>query len=330
MRYYSIIITDPKSGQVLTPTSLKAAGVTGQTYTSYVNGQTLPGALNVELNVPVTSFGTPLGAGYVRVWGISIQEISQANDLAGKNIQVFAGMQKGLPLAKPAQAGLILNGMISQSFGNWVGTAQTLDLIVTAGLGTVADPKNYVHHWLKGTKLADAITATLTAAFPDYTVDVKISDELVLTETDVGFYGTPEEYAAYVEQLSTSIIGGTYQGVKITLREKTFVVRDGTAPTSPLQILFEDLIGQPTWIDPLTLQFKTAIRADIAIQDYVKMPPTVVTTTAGGAQPFGSTINNNSIFQGTFQVTQLTHFGNLRQPDAESWNTTFNAVGNPT
>lgn len=323
MRYYSIVISDPNTGEVLKPKSTKGLGGDA-TYTSFVGGKTLPGAQNVELNVPVTVLDQPLGAAYVRVWGISLEEIAQANDLRGKAIQVFAGMQAGLPLAKPAQAGLILQGYINQSWGNWIENAMTLDMIVYAGLGLVTDPKNLIHSWKKGTKLSDAIKNTLSTAFPGYTADVNISDKLVLSEDDVGFYQTIGQYASYVYGVSRSIVGGDYQGVRVVVKEKTLSVFDGTTQKEPYLIAFEDMIGQPSWIDQLTVQFKTTMRADLAVGDYVKFPPAAVTTTPGGAQPLGSTLRSSSVFQGAFQINQMNHFGDFRQPDAASWNTTFN------
>src|SRR5579875_2215617 len=146
MRYYSIIISDPATGQVLVPDPVTRKftrvepGPLAATYTSLAGnpalGVTLPGALNIELDVPVSPMSTPLAGSYLRVWGISLQEIAQWNDLQGKAIDVYAGMQKGLPLAKPQQAGLIFHGKIFQAFGNWQGTNQTLDLIINPDLGT--------------------------------------------------------------------------------------------------------------------------------------------------------------------------------------------------
>ena len=43
--------------------------------------------------------------------------------------------------------------------------------------------------------------------------------------------------------------------------------------------------------------------------------------TAAAASPF----RNTSVFQGTFQLEMVRHVGNFRQPDAQSWITTFNA-----
>src|ERR1700752_2385438 len=125
MRFYDIKITDPKSGKLI------------QQFTSLNTlGQTIPGALNVELDIPVFRMAEPAGAAYVRVWGISIKDIGQAFDLNGKNIEVSAGMAKGLPLANPKQSGLILQGTIQQAFGNWQGFDQTLDFVVNVTSGS--------------------------------------------------------------------------------------------------------------------------------------------------------------------------------------------------
>ena len=152
MRYYKIVITDPSSGNVITPPGFDGL-LGGASYTSFVNGQSLPGAWNVELDIPVIGAATPQGSAGARIWGISRQEISQANDLNGKNISIFGGMQKGLPLANPAQSGLLVQGFIFQAFGNWIGTDMTLDFVINpgqatsstpGGLGTLPKPKNLV------------------------------------------------------------------------------------------------------------------------------------------------------------------------------------------
>lgn len=325
MRYYSIVLTNPDSGAVLQPAS--GSIDPNATYTSFANGQTIPGALNVELDIPVSTFDTPDGSAFVRVWGVSLSEIAQSTDLRGMGIKVFAGMQKGLPLAKPAQAGLILAGFVNQAFGNWIGTDQTLDLIVAPGTGTIVAPKNIIHNWKKGTPLKDAIQSTLSTAFPSYTAKINISDKLVLTEDDIGYFATIEQYASQIIDMSKAIVNDpNYPGVRISITETTFTVFDGTSPTSPQMIAFEDMIGQPTWIDPLTVQFKCVMRADLHIADYIKFPPAITTTTNQGAVPAGSTLKQSSVFQGTFLINKERHFGNFRQPDAASWATTFNCV----
>lgn len=296
------------------------------TYTSQVNGKTDPGALNIELDVAAFNFATPIGNAMIRVWGVSLQTISQASDFNGANVKLYAGMAKGLPLANPQQQGLILQGTVFQAFGNWIGTDMTLDLVVvTDGGATQSNPANIVLDWKKGTPLADAIKNTMATAYPDYQVDININQNLVLTQDEPGYFQTVEQFAEYVKQVSLSIIPQNYSGVDITLQGKKFVVYDGTTQTNPKLIAFQDLIGQPTWIDPFSVQANCVLRSDISVGDFIKFPQTQTTTTAQSQ----SQARDKSTFQGTFQVDMVRHVGNYRQPDGGSWITTFNAHSQP-
>lgn len=296
--------------------------VGGKLFESYVAGKNLPGALDVEFDIPVFPFAVPSGAAYVKVWGVSIKDIEQASDLNGKDVSVFGGFQKGLPLANPAQAGLLVKGSIFQAFGNWVGTEQSLDLIIYPKVGTDADPKNFVLDWKKGQKLSEAVKATLSTAFPEYAVELDIDDSLVLPADETHAVGTLTQFAEYVKGVSREIVGGDYQGVDLTIRDGKLIGYDGTGAKDPKEIAFRDMIGQPTWIDPLSVQVKFPMRADLAIGDYVKFPPALVTTAPGTTSPF---VNAKSTFQGTFQIGQVRHVGHFRQPTAEAWVTIVNA-----
>lgn len=322
MRYYNIVITNPKSGTVLRP-----AGEPSPTssYTSYENGQTIAGARDVEIDIPVVDFATPYGAGMVRIWGISLKEISQANNLNNMNIKVYGGMQKGLPLANPGQAGLLASGVIGQAFGNWIGTDQTLDLVMYPESGTLSDPKNISFLWKKGSNLSDGITEVLQQAFTGYKVQINISPDLKLTEDTPGYYGTMEQFAAYVYSLSQGLLNKKdYAGVRMAFKDNIITVYDGTNKTDPRQINFQDMIGQPTWIDPLQLQVKFVMRADLNVGDYIKFPQAQVTTSSSGAVPFGQGISQQSAFKGSFQIQSIRHVGRFRQPDAAAWATVVN------
>lgn len=315
MRYYAIVI----DGQVKY-SSLASGGISGDTSN--------PGALNVEMDIPVVPFATPMGGAKVVVWGIGLADIGQAANLVGKDIQIFGGMAKGLPLANPAQAGLLAQGFIFQPFGNWIGTEQTLDLIIMPGAGpngtgTAAGPRNIVLNWKKGTTLAAALKTTLSTAFQGFQQSINISDNLVRQADDVGYFQTVQQLALYVRQASKSIVKDEkYAGVDLVLVGKTFTAYDGTAAQSGTvkQIAFQDLIGQPTWIEAPLIQWKTAMRADIAVGDTVKLPPSQITNTQ---QAQSSLVNQQLNFQGNFTVSLVRHLGNFRQPDAASWVTVF-------
>jgi len=314
VRYYSIIITDPDTGQEF------------QKYTSFVNGQTMAGALDIELDVPVVTFASPMGIAFVRIWGIPLQQVSQSNDLKNKQIQVYAGMQRGLPLANinANYAGLIVQGFIQQAIGNWVGNEMTLDLFIAQNTGSVLKPANLVLDWKKNTDLASAIKTTLSTAFPSLKLDIDISDDLKLAEDQKGYYSTLVELAQYIKQESQNILGGTYAGVDIVIKQSTIVVRDGSTPASnPKQINFEDMVGQPTWIDAPFINIKLVMRGDLFTLDYLRLPEKGVlpiTTPQSLSQ-----LRDLSVFKGTLRISQIRHVGHFRQPTAEAWVTVVDA-----
>lgn len=311
MRYYNIVITDPATNKV------------AANYTSYVNNRTIPGALNIELDIPVFMLATPMGQAWIRVWGVSLQEISQSHNLAGMNIEVYAGMKAGLPLANPKQSGLLIRGQIYQAFGNWVGTDMTLELLVFPNVGTIAAPKNIILDWYAGLPLATALAFTLASAFPTYKKFIDINPNLILDYDEKMYLSTLVDLAQWVKQKSASVIGGNYRGVNIEISDKTIRVYDSKYTPQPIKISFQDLIGQPTWIDVPNIQFKCVMRADINVGDIITMPPGVYSVTQ--QSQIGSPFRAKASFHGKFQVQLARHTGNFRQPDAASWVTTYNA-----
>lgn len=311
----------------------------GATYTSFVNNTTLPGAWDVMLDIPTIGQATPAGEALLRVWGISLQEIAQANDLVGKNVAIYGGMQRGLPLAKPAQSGLLAQGFIFQAYGNWIDTEQTLDLVVmpgtspasgTGGTGTIDAPKNIVLNWKAGTTLASALQTTLQTAFPNYAATINIDSAIVRPNDEVGFFPTLQQLAQFAKQTSLDILKKkTYAGVTILMMpNNTISVFDGSsapAAAAAKQIAFDDLIGQPTWIESPNIQIKTVMRADISVGDQIKMPPTITRDTQ---QAVSSLVNQRTSFQGTFTVINERHVGTYRQPSADAWVTVFEAAPN--
>lgn len=340
-RYYDIAIYN-KDGEVVRPASLASLRLPS-TYTSFVNGKTLPGALNIEIQVQAFPFAVPKGGSFVRVWGISIDEISRANDLVDLDITVKAGMQKGLPLARPQQAGVIAQGKIFQSNGNWIGLDKTLDIIVVP---TDTKPKDLAFVWKRKQPISDAIRSTLGTAFPDLRIVMAVSDQVVAQADMVGTYKTLPEFSEAIKKVTRLPVyagirtqsGTPYAGVDITKRDKVIIVYDGTADygensfANPKQIDFIDLVGQPTWITAQMINVKTVMRADIQVGDYVKLPKELSTPfvlTGQGAGLPGSAARNKLAFQGVFEVRNLYHWGNYRVPSADAWVTTFDAAFAP-
>ena len=332
MRYYSIVITNPQTGKMIVPPVFQGAN-TGASYTSFVNGKTMPGALNVELDIPVAPFAAPMGMAYVRVWGVTLYEISQSYKLDGMAIKVFAGMQKGLPLANPKQAGLIVQGYIFQAFGNWVGKEMTLDIVIsptptqqTPSASSITLPPNLTLNWKKGTQLSDAISQALSTAYPSLKSNVKINQNLAAPEDVVSYYSDLMSFAQFVKSRSAEIVGGTYPGVDIQLSQTTFNVYDGTTQTTPKQLEYQDLVGQPTWIEPATVQAKLIMRADLQVGGFIKFPKSPVVSSAQSVSPF---VNERLTFQGSFLVQRIRHVGNFRQADGASWVTVVDAATIP-
>jgi hypothetical protein len=301
MRYYDVQISDPATGSIVKRfTSIDQA-----------SGSTLPGALNIEIDVPIYTYDVPAGAAFLRVWGIALTDIGQSSNFNGKTIKIFAGMAKGLA-----------QGRIFQAFGNWQGINQTLDFVFYADTGSAEAPQNLVLNWKAGMQLSVAISNTLQTAFPTYKQSISISQNLVLAHDEPGVHQSLTQFAGYINTISKSIIGGTYSGVRMLIRDDTFLVYDGTTPTTPKQIIFTDVIGQPVWKDFATIGLYCVLRHDIQVGDYIVLPKAQVTTTAQSYPAY----RNNLVFQGSFLVTRVRHVGNFRDPDAASWVTTIDAV----
>ena len=315
MRYYAIKIFETDAGPNAQPI---------QEFSSAPGGVYQPNALDIEMDIPVTYFATPMGGAFVRIWGIDIKLLSQAANYNGKTIQVFGGMQKGLPLANPRQNGLLASGTIQQAFGNWVGNEMTLDLVFTAGNTKTGENINGTIDWKKGTPLSDAIDNTLRTAFPDYQREINISPNLKLTVDQPGFYGSMLQFARYINEVSLSILpGANYRGVQILLKERKFIVTDGTKKTSPKTIEYTDLIGQITWLTVASVSIMTVMRADIQSGDFVTLPPFLGITTPASfsRQRLAQT------FKGTWQVNSCRHTGRSRFAGATSWITVIEAAG---
>ena len=250
MRYYEITLTDAASGQVYQPSKTSGGFVKskqGSTFTSFANNQNIPGAINVEFDMPVVTFNTPQGNGLIRVWGVGLEMIGQAADLNGAKFTLSAGMKKGLPLANPQQSGIIVQGQVFQAFGNWQGINQTLDLIIQAS--DLSPPNGISFSWDTDTDFKTALSAALSQAFPDYSQDIKVSDSLKPTfgQDQNGTYPSLATFAGYLlentQKAGQSVYGDKYPGVQMTVVGNTIRVFDGTQPPKAIQLAFQDLIG---------------------------------------------------------------------------------------
>lgn len=312
MRYYKIIISKPDTGKTIYEIS-----------TQNSDGSNNIGAQLIELDFPIYTLDAPIGAAFLKIWGISIQDITSAFNLNGMNIQVFLGMNLGLPLSNPKQQGLVLQGTIFQAYGNWQGTEQNLNFQIMPPFGTSVSPKNFSFNWIKGTVLANAIKTTLSTALPAYKININISNNLILTSTEPGFYQSLTQFAKYIKIVSQNIMKNdlTYQGVRMVIGGNFINIFDGSSKTTPIDISFFDLIGQPIINSLAQIQFRTIMRADINVSDYVKMPTSIATITENSF----SNVKNQSVLQGIFQIDSVRHVGNSRGTSGSDWISIFDA-----
>jgi hypothetical protein len=302
----------------------------GKTYTSRNN----PNALNVEIDIDIYEADHTGGCTAV-IWGIALEDISQATDLANKSVTVSVGMQQGLPLAnaQAPEAGVILKGYIYQAFGNWVGTEMWLTLIMfnvdppatpPPPNAPNPPPRNIVLDWKKGTQLSTALQQALQTAYPKQKLSINISPQLVAPQDNPGYYPNLRELNEYLRRVSQQIMTGNaaYPGVGCCLQQGNLTVGDTTSPTTTKQIQFTDLIGQPTWIAPYTIQIKVVMRGDLHIYDEIMLPPTPVITTAAAQSGLPGPLT----FAGKFTIQSLRHIGNFRIPDGSAWITVIEAL----
>jgi hypothetical protein len=317
MRYYDITLTKPGSS---TPF---------RQWSSQYQGRFDPAALNVMFDMPVLPYATPGGGQSLTIEGMSLQDLAQAQQFAGMNLTLRAGMQAGLPLANPKQAGTIIAGQVFQSFGNWVGTEMTLDLVLYPSIYTPNNPGNFVLNWRKGQPLGDALKQMLSIVYPNTKIDVSISADLVNNYDNPHVVHTLEDIAYFVgnftEETFHNRVDISFQAGRITIRDKTY-------KPAPIQLAFTDFVGQPTWIEANIMQVTTVMRADIEIGSIIQMPqgmqnaPGIVGTSAASMP---SSLKYQSTFQNSFQVVELRQIGNFRAPDGAAWVTIFNCVQNP-
>lgn len=321
-RYYDLTLSDPKTNNVI------------RRWTSHPNGTNQPrdpGALDIEFDLLVTDYGTPQGSNTstITLHGVALADITQAQSFTGLVLTLKGGMQAGLPLASPKQAGLLLVGQVFQSFGNWVGTEMTLDFVVSGSPYTLDAPGNFSLAWPAGQPLTVGIPQVLTQAYPNVKQAIQINENLVFPNDEYHTCSTLREFAQFVQGLTVGFLDTDYPGVSITIQGDEFLVYDGSATAVTVRLAFTDFVGQPTWIDQNVMQVKTVLRSDIQLSNAVLMPqglqnlPGVVATSPAS---YPSQSKYQSAFQGKFTVAEMRHIGSFRSSDAAQWATVLNCA----
>ena len=326
MRYYKIVITPPVPLPGKNAANFKPITFTSLTSAGFANGS----ALQVEFDLFQTWYHQPTQNGWIRINGVDFSQLQQSANLNPVEtnycgIKVYVGMSKGLPYAKPQQAGLIIDGSIFQAFGNWQGNQTSLDLIVSAANYVPNENINLTCNWLKVQNLQEAITQTLNTAYKGVPVLGTISPDLIYTENQVGQYDNLYAFSQYINGVSKQINPAkNYQGVGIASTSSGFLLFDGTT-TSPelIKIDFTDIIGNLTWINTYTIQAKLVMRADLDVGTLVSFPRglPVINTAKSYAQ-----VRYDINFNGKFSVNSVRHVGSSRQPTGNDWCTIIECV----
>jgi hypothetical protein len=208
---------------------------------------------------------------------------------------------------------------IFQSYGNWIGAEQYLDLIFFSNSFV---PDAAIAFGVKaGTPVIDMITQTLNAYFPECTVVPNIKALLTFSAPEAGFYRDLTAFGQYVtertQKMGAQSTGNQfYPGVFMRLRSATMQIYVYDTSKQNFNIDFKDLIGQPTWIDQATVNFKTVLRADIDVGNSITFPLDVQQPFAITAVPPapGAAASSKTAFQGRFLVNKVHYFANFRSP----------------
>lgn len=327
MRYYDLSIIQPSATKPQFSISTKLK-----------NGGNNPSPLQVNWDIPVAPYNTPVGGQAITVQGIGLfQDLSQTKQYAGGLLTLRGGMQQpGLPLANPNQAGIITVGYVFQVFANWAGTQMDLDFVVLPSPYSMDSPGQIEFSCDKGGDVVASIINTLKLAYPQYKVVSTVPSSIISIRDLDGFYHTLEQFSADIQRLTNSLSNGASQ-VLVTIQKGVVQIYQvgGAQPVagaiqadrSEVHLDFKDLIGQPTWIRPNVVQVKCVTRADMQVGTTVYMPVTLQNA-PGNVQILATSLPSSekyeSAFKGKFSVLELRHTGNSRGLDQDAWITTFN------
>jgi hypothetical protein len=116
----------------------------------------------------------------------------------------------------------------------------------------------------------------------------------------------------------------TYQGIHTFVRCQRIIVTDGN-PINGIHpgptLKFEELIGQPTWLNTNTITFRTPMRADIYPPLTVTLPPDTLEFVAPSLEIAPGIVKSLNVNFANQPVTlnQVTIIGDSRHPDGSSW-----------
>lgn len=327
MKYYRLEITD-NNGAPPVDDSGNAIGPFDTTDT--------PGrGLHIDFDALITGFDVVSSGTMIAIYGLPISMLRQSVQLKGYQLNLYAGFSAGLPLANPGQAGLIISGQIYNPYANWIGTHQSMNLIVNPSplLTDKGQASSITLDGKAGEKLSDVLRRALAASFPGFTLETTISDELILAEDEKGVYPRLAQLAGTMRDLTLAMVNSeSYLGVQMVMQNRIIRVFDNTSVNGiGIQILPQELLGQPTWIGPFTASFKCPMRADLRCGDLVELPADIISGPSSllsvNSSSSNASVRNTVNFTGMFLITSVRHVGQYLSPDnSNSWVTIYEAI----
>ncbi|EJI7050695.1 hypothetical protein ACOVMX_005039 [Escherichia coli] len=327
MRYYRLEIINPKTGK---PPVCRNGKPIGPFDTSETPGC----GLHVEFDFEVTALDIVRAGTMLTIYGLPIDMLEQSVNLQGCLVRMKAGFVKGLPLANPLQQGEVIYGEIYFAYANWIGTNQTLNLVINPTIRKTDDGKPFILEFdgRTGEKLGDVISRALKKAFPNKLIDCTVSDSLVLPEPWKGTYENIGSLAMVLRSASIAMIRSEkYCGVGISILSDRVRVYDNALADwgKPKKIELYELVGQPTWIAPFTVSFKCPLRGDIRCGDVIELPEGLYSGAASivMANTTAPSViaKNSTTFTGKFLVKSVRHIGSYLTADGDAWVTVFEA-----
>lgn len=328
MRYYLLSITDPKTGEP--PVDARGNPI-GPFDTSKTPGR----GLHIEFDAVITGLDVVNSGTMMAIYGLPMDVLKQSVKLNGCQVSLIAGFSKGLPLANRHQQGEIINGEIFRAYANWIGTNQSLNLVINPALRRDENdnPISMSAYGKKGEKLSDVIVRSLKDVFPKKKIKCSISDKLVLPEDFPLEYRLISSLASVVRDISHDMMrDDTYSGVSMVMQSDSILIYDNHTADwdSPKEILAHELIGQPTWIKPFVISFKCPMRGEVRNGNVVSLPQGMISgpssilmtnTTQASAR-----IKDTVTFSGKFLIRSVRHVGAFLVADGDSWVTVFEGI----
>lgn len=204
MRYYRLEIINPKTGKPPVDSNGKPIG-------PFDTNETPGCGLHVEFDFEVTGLDVVCSGTMLTIYGLPIDMLKQSVSLQGCLVRMKAGFVQGLPLANKDQQGEVIYGEIYLAYANWIGTNQTLNLVINPSIRKTDDGKPFSIEGQgeAGERVGDVLVRALQKAYPNKLIDCTVSDNLVLPEPWTGKYTEIGSLAMVVK--NASIVSRTVQ-----------------------------------------------------------------------------------------------------------------------